>query len=79
MALLNWTWRQQAGPLCHPLHGARRRPLRWGWLLLFLSVLCTGTRAQVPGELERQVKAAYLYKFAGFVEWPDGSFARPQI
>ncbi|MES2118886.1 MAG: YfiR family protein [Pseudomonadota bacterium] len=30
-----------------------------------------------PGALERQVKAAYLYKFAGFVEWPDGSFARP--
>ena len=27
--------------------------------------------------LERQVKAAYLYKFAGFVEWPEGSFARP--
>ncbi len=24
--------------------------------------------------LERQVKAAYLYKFAGFVEWPDSSF-----
>ncbi|MBA5689793.1 YfiR family protein [Rugamonas apoptosis] len=34
--------------------------------------------AQSPaGALERQVKAAYLYKFAGFVEWPDGSFARP--
>ncbi|MEG1113668.1 MAG: YfiR family protein, partial [Janthinobacterium sp.] len=33
--------------------------------------------AQVPGDLERQVKAAYLYKFAGFVEWPEGSFARP--
>jgi hypothetical protein len=29
------------------------------------------------GALERQVKAAYLYKFAGFVEWPEGSFARP--
>lgn len=34
--------------------------------------------AQPPaGAMERQVKAAYLYKFAGFVEWPDGSFARP--
>jgi hypothetical protein len=29
-----------------------------------------------PG-LERQVKAAYLVKFAAFVEWPDGSFVRP--
>ena len=27
--------------------------------------------------LERQVKAAYLIKFAGFVEWPEGSFVRP--
>ncbi|MBY0239430.1 MAG: YfiR family protein [Burkholderiaceae bacterium] len=27
--------------------------------------------------VERQVKAAYLYKFAGFVEWPEGSFVRP--
>lgn len=27
--------------------------------------------------LEREVKAAYLYKFAGFVEWPEGSFNSP--
>ncbi|MES3023743.1 MAG: YfiR family protein [Pseudomonadota bacterium] len=27
--------------------------------------------------MEQQVKAAYLYKFAGFIEWPEGSFARP--
>lgn len=27
--------------------------------------------------LERQLKAAYLYEFAGFVEWPHGCFARP--
>jgi hypothetical protein len=27
--------------------------------------------------LERQVKAAYLYKFASFVEWPDASFVTP--
>ena len=69
MALLNWTWRQLIGPM--------RGPMRWGWLLLLLTLLCAGVQAQVPGLLERQVKAAYLYKFAGFVEWPDGSFARP--
>ena len=47
--------------------------------MLLLSVLYAGAQAQaqVAGELERQVKAAYLYKFAGFVDWPDGSFARP--
>jgi hypothetical protein len=35
--------------------------------------------AQAPAAagLERQVKAAYLYKFASFVEWPEASFARP--
>jgi hypothetical protein len=27
--------------------------------------------------LEDRVKAAYLYKFAGFVEWPAKSFVRP--
>jgi hypothetical protein len=30
-----------------------------------------------PAGLERQVKAAYLLKFASFVEWPETSFARP--
>lgn len=33
--------------------------------------------AQNDNALERQVKAAYLYKFSTFVEWPDNSFARP--
>ena len=27
--------------------------------------------------LERRVKAAFLYKFADFVEWPDAAFGRP--
>jgi hypothetical protein len=44
-------------------------------LLLFMAA-CTCARAQ-EAPLMRQVKAAYLYKFAGFVEWPDGSFVRP--
>ncbi|HTH80600.1 MAG TPA: YfiR family protein [Ramlibacter sp.] len=26
---------------------------------------------------ERRVKAAYLYRFASYVEWPNGTFARP--
>ncbi|MGK5078686.1 YfiR family protein [Janthinobacterium sp. HLX7-2] len=78
MALLNWTWRrQQHGPLRSSLRGASGSPIRWGWLLLLLSVLYAGAQAQVPEDLERQVKAAYLYKFAGYVEWPDGSFGRP--
>lgn len=78
MAILNWTWWRHPGPLRRPARGAGRRSCRWGWLLLLLGVLCAAASAQVPGEQERQVKAAYLYKFAGYVEWPDGSFARPE-
>ncbi len=32
--------------------------------------------APAAGDLERQVKAAFLYRFGGFVEWPTGTFAR---
>lgn len=51
--------------------------LRWalGWLLLLMA---SGVQAQGQATaLERQVKAAYLFKFGAFVEWPDTSFARP--
>jgi hypothetical protein len=34
-------------------------------------------RAQSPGTLERQVKAAYLYKFAGYIQWPAGAQPLP--
>lgn len=51
--------------------------LRWalGWLLL---LMVSGVQAQgQAAALERQVKAAYLFKFGAFVEWPETSFARP--
>ena len=32
--------------------------------------------ATTASALELQIKAAYLYKFAGFTEWPDGSFTQ---
>ena len=32
-----------------------------------------GVRAELPSEY--QIKAAFLYKFARFVEWPEGTFA----
>ena len=50
------------------------RPAGLAWLCL---CLCAGAARSQPTPLERQVKAAYLYKFATFVEWPDGSFTRP--
>src|SRR4051812_41660874 len=50
------------------------RPACW----LLLSICLVHGAAPAEGNItERQVKAAYLYKFAGFVEWPEGAFARP--
>lgn len=47
-------------------------------LLFVLLTLAAPQRAVAQDQnLERQVKAAYLVKFAGFVEWPEGSFVRP--
>ena len=39
--------------------------------------LLAGAACAQPARLEVQVKAAYLYKFAGFVDWPGAAFARP--
>ncbi|MGZ5817647.1 MAG: YfiR family protein [Burkholderiaceae bacterium] len=46
--------------------------------LLFISLVFSyGVLAQTSvqsADLERQVKAAYLFKFSSYVEWPDGAF-----
>ena len=43
----------------------------WWWLLLAFLGLGTSLRAQEsPGQLEGRVKAAFLVKFALFIEWP---------
>lgn len=51
------------------------RRLAAGCLALTLLAAAGLARPQAP--LESEIKAAYLYKFATFVEWPEGSFARP--
>ncbi len=48
----------------------------------FLCGLLLAASLPAPGQqdataLERRVKAAFLYKFAEYVEWPEGAFARP--
>lgn len=55
---------------------ARLRPM----LIILISTLAYVASGQVKGEavdvsLERSIKAAYLYKFLAFVEWPEQSFA----
>jgi hypothetical protein len=50
-----------------------------GCCLLFMCV-APCVVAQTDGDAataERRIKAAFLYKFAGYVEWPDGAFPRP--
>lgn len=48
-------------------------------LLVGLALACLlrpgAALAQAVGELEYAVKATYLYKFAPFVEWPEGELA----
>jgi hypothetical protein len=45
--------------------------------LLLLLGAALQLSAQAPGFDEYQVKAAFLYNFAKFVEWPPGTFANP--
>jgi hypothetical protein len=48
---------------------------RMGIVVLF--VLAAPLAAQPPAAGEYQVKAAFLFNFAKFVEWPAGSLKRP--
>lgn len=51
------------------------RVLHWLVLVALLSVCGMGicrAQSERPSD-ESQVKAAYLYKLAGYVEWPDGA------
>jgi hypothetical protein len=51
------------------------KPRRVLWMLSMVVLLLSGTRAQSPTAGEYQVKAAFLYNFAKFVEWPSSSFS----
>ena len=57
------------------------------WLLFQLALICmmlaesSSVWPAAPGgseaaNLERSVKAAFLYKFISYIEWPDGAFPR---
>jgi len=54
------------------------RPARWLFLWAALLVSHAGLPAQDPAALEASeagIKAAYLYKFAAYVDWPEDSWA----
>lgn len=49
-------------------------------LLLQLGMVPVPARAQdtlAEAVAERRIKAAYLYRFPGYVEWPDSAFSQP--
>jgi len=48
------------------------------FLVLATCLLWSSPAPGATGPSEYQVKAAFLYKFARFVEWPDSSFASPE-
>jgi len=64
----------RAGPIVMAIAVRAVRSLH---LSVFVLWLLAGAAAAQPARLETQVKAAYLYKFAGFVDWPGAAFARP--
>lgn len=59
---------------------SRLRNYCWRALLVaMLAVLCGDcAAAQAAGPTEYQVKAAFLFNFAKFVDWPPNTFASPQ-
>lgn len=58
-----------------------RRLAPAGFTLAWIAALAIGPPhargADEGADLERRVKAAFLYKFSGYVEWPAASFPRP--
>jgi hypothetical protein len=56
----------------------RSRPRRslLGWPFLLAVLLAAVPARPADRSLEYAVKATFLYKFAFFVDWPPGSFAR---
>src|SRR5690606_20480014 len=56
-------------------HLARLPPLWLAWALLAAVLAPPAACAQSPAADINLVKAAYLYRFTGYVEWPPAAFA----
>lgn len=75
--------RQSTRPECSP-PGARLRFVLHCALACSIAfvaaVMCPAGNAaaqETPADLEQRVKAAFLYQFAAYVEWPPTAFAYP--
>jgi hypothetical protein len=55
-----------------------QNPRGWGSAIAMAMLLvCVPGAAQRPDSREDSVKAAFLYNFTKFVDWPDSAFAQP--
>ena len=71
------TSEMQTVTLTPPKVGGMPGPWRFLWALAVMALLLPGMRAESGSAGEYQVKAAFLYNFAKFVEWPPNSFRDP--
>jgi hypothetical protein len=47
-------------------------------LALFAALACpSGLRAESPVEREYEIKAAYIYNFINYIDWPENAFPAP--
>src|SRR2546421_352827 len=71
--------KQSCRDLCGELARTIERPLRACALSILVAAGIAGPcAAQSDAQTaEYRVKAAFLYKFGGYVEWPQGVFAKP--
>ena len=66
------TWRQVFGEGIADLRGNRKS--RWDRFLIIVVLCSLAVGAQAQSATEYQLKAAFLFNFAKFIEWPPGSF-----
>ncbi len=57
----------------------RRSAVLAGLLLLLWTMACPASDAQDAQLLESRIKAAFLYRFASYVDWPEAAFAQSEM
>lgn len=69
----------RAGKTIHLIRTTRKLapPPGLAWLLAAMVSLCSAGAATADSPSEAAVKAAFVYNFAKFVEWPAGASAEP--
>src|SRR5579864_3074330 len=66
------------GPARRGIARMTGHPLRVALSLISAVALCfavVASAADTPSELERSVKAAFIYKFLNYADWPASAFA----